>query len=146
MPTKTIGDTIYTKSHKNTKQILSGMIQIQKPMSAVAEESLSEHSFAFSQESGTGEGTETGLTMTSSSNNGVKFIQDDELNVQRARRLVGVVFVLCAVAISIAVFFFGKRSDERAFEVEVRKNAATPFHSLRIEMKRITTNTQYHYD
>jgi hypothetical protein len=154
MPPETI-DEKTRRSYKNKKQISSVMIQIQKPISAVAEESLCEHSVASisnhssSQESGTGEGTETGhSTMTSSLNNGdikkVKFIQVEELNVRRARRLVSVVFVLCAVAVSIAVFFFAKRSDERAFEVEVRKNAATPFHSLRIAMKRMATNTRYH--
>jgi hypothetical protein len=127
-------------SHKNIKQIASSMIQIQKTMSDVAEESR----FGYS-ETGTGDGTETGNTITSSLNNGDnKFIQVEELNVRRARRLVGIGFVLCAVAVSIAVFFFAKRSDEHAFEVEVRKNAATTFHSLRIEMMRMATNTRYH--
>jgi hypothetical protein len=153
MPPKTIKEKI-RRSQKNTKQISSDMIPIQKTMSAVAEGSLCDHSVAsisnnsFSQESATREGTGTGHTMTSSSDNGdskrIKFIQVEELNVRRARLLVGVVFVLCAVAVSIAVFFFAKRSDERAFEVEVRKNAATPCSSLRIEMKRKTTNTRYH--
>jgi hypothetical protein len=105
------------RSHKNIKQISSGMIQIQKTTpntSAVAEESLCDHS-----EAGTGEGT---ATMASSLDNGdIKFIQVEELNVQRARRLVGVGFVLCAVAVSVAVFCFAKKSDQRAFEVEVRK-------------------------
>jgi hypothetical protein len=152
MPPKTINEKT-RRSHNNLKQISSGMIQIKKTMSAVAEESLCEQSVpsvsnhSFSQESATGEGTETGHTVTSSSDNGdinrVKFIQIEELNVRRARRLVGVVFVLCAIAVSIAVFFFAKRSDERAFEVEVRKRCIT-FHSLRIEMKRTATNTRYH--
>jgi hypothetical protein len=133
------------------------MIQIQKTTSAVAEESRFDHSLAsisndsFSQESGTGEGTGTGKgtgtgTMASSLNNGdsyrAKFIQVEELNVRRARRIVGAVFVVCAVAVSNAVFLFAQRSDELAFEVEVRKYPATNFHSLRIEMKRMATNTR----
>jgi hypothetical protein len=137
MPPKTINENTH-RSNKNIKRISSGMIQIQKTMS----------NHSFSQESAFGEGTGTGHIMTNSFDNGdsnrVKFIQVEELNVRRARRLVGVVFVLCAVAVSIAVFFFAKRSDERAFEVEVRKNAATPFHSISIEMKRMATNTRYH--
>jgi hypothetical protein len=125
------------------KKISIGMTQIQKTTSAVAEESLCDHS-----ESGTGQGTaETGHTTTSSLDNGdsnkVKFVQAEELNVRRARWLVGVVFVICAVAVSTAVFFFAKRSDELAFEVQVRKNAAITFHSLRIEMKRMATNIRY---
>jgi hypothetical protein len=136
MPPKTINEKT-RRSNKKMKEISSGMIQLQKPMAAVdeeflCEESLCEHSVAsiskhsFSQESGTGEGTATEHTITSSLNNG-NFVKVEELNVRRARRLVGVVFVLCAVAVSIAVFLFAKKSDERAFEVEVRKTLQNLF-------------------
>jgi hypothetical protein len=109
------------------------MIPNQKTTSAVAEESLCDQS-----ESGTGEGTETGHTMTSSEDTGdisrVKFIEAEELAVRRARRLVAVGFVLSAVTVSIVVFFFAKNTDKLAFESEVRKDAATTFHSLGIKM------------
>jgi hypothetical protein len=121
------------------------MIQIQKTTSAVAEESLCDNSVAsipnHSQESATGETTNS---LNKGDSNRVKSIQVEELNVQRARRLVGVGFAICAIAVSTAVFTFAKRSDQRAFEVEVRKDAATTFHSLPIEMTRMATNTRYY--
>jgi hypothetical protein len=110
------------------------MIPIQKTTSAIAEESLCGHS--------EGTGTVTGYTIASSCENGdinTEFIQVEELAVRRARRFVGVGFVFIAVAVSIAVFYFAKKSDDLAFEVEVRKNATTTFYSLRIEMKRMAT-------
>jgi hypothetical protein len=121
----------------NTKisQILSGMIQIQKTTSAVAEESLCDNSVTstsnHSQESATGKTTNS---LNSVDSNRVKSIQVEELNVIRARRLVGLGFAVCAIAVSTGVFTFARRSDKRAFEVEVRKDAATTFHSLRIGM------------
>jgi hypothetical protein len=118
------------------------MIQIQKTMSAVAEESLCDHS-----ESGTGEGTVTGKTKTSSLENGDvnrDFIKVEELNVRRARLFVIVGFVFCACTVAVSVLIFAVRSDKEAFKVEVRKNATTTFRSLRNEMKHMATNAQYH--
>jgi lipoate-protein ligase A len=103
------------------------MFQLQKTTSTVAEESLCDHS----------RGEITNQTMSSSCDKGdvnKDFIQAEELNVRIARRFVGGGFVFIAVAVSIAVFYFAKRSDERAFEDEVRQNATTTFHPLGIKM------------
>jgi hypothetical protein len=106
------------------------MEQISNAMIAVAEESQCDHS-----ESSDGEDTVTGKTAASSSDSedvNRDFIKNEEEAVIRARRSVGVGFVICAATVSIAVLIFAVRSDERAFEVEVRKNATTTLHSLRI--------------
>jgi hypothetical protein len=46
-------------------------------------------------------------------------IKEEERNVQGARILVGIAFLACAVAVSVAVYFFAKKSDTRSFEVQV---------------------------
>jgi hypothetical protein len=55
------------------------------------------------------------------------FIKVEELNVRIARRFVGVGFVLCAVAVSIVVFYFAKKSDDLVFEDEVREKLYNNF-------------------
>ena len=50
-----------------------------------------------------------------------KILREEERNVRRARILVGVAFVACAAAITCAVYFFTKQSDQYAFENEVRR-------------------------
>ena len=49
-----------------------------------------------------------------------KILREEERNVRRARILVGVAFMACAAAITCAVYFFTKQSDQYAFENEVR--------------------------
>ena len=41
--------------------------------------------------------------------------------VSSARRFVVLVFICCAVAVSISVYFFTANSDQSNFEIEVRK-------------------------
>jgi hypothetical protein len=48
-----------------------------------------------------------------------RIIKEEERNVRGARILVGVAFLTCAVAVTIAVYFFAKKSDTRSFEVQV---------------------------
>jgi hypothetical protein len=45
--------------------------------------------------------------------------KEEERNVRGARFLVGIAFLACAVAVSVAVYFFAKKSDTRSFEVQV---------------------------
>lgn len=47
-----------------------------------------------------------------------KILREEERNVRRARILVGIAFVTCAAAITCAVYFFTKQSDQYAFENE----------------------------
>lgn len=57
-----------------------------------------------------------------------KIIQEEERNVRRARILVGIAFLACATAVTTAVYFFTKQSDQYAFEAEVshpRRKPAT---------------------
>jgi hypothetical protein len=50
-----------------------------------------------------------------------RVIKEEEKHVRRARILVGVAFLACSVAVSVAVYIFTERSDERAFESEVSR-------------------------
>jgi hypothetical protein len=51
-----------------------------------------------------------------------RIVKEEENNLRKARILVGNVFVACSVAVTIAVYFFAKKSDERSFEIEVSRN------------------------
>lgn len=44
----------------------------------------------------------------------------EQQTVSNARRFVFVVFICCAAAVSVAVYFFTANSDQRDFETEVR--------------------------
>jgi hypothetical protein len=48
-----------------------------------------------------------------------KIIDEEDRNVKRARILVGIAFLLCAAAVTTAVYLFAKQSEQEAFENEV---------------------------
>jgi hypothetical protein len=48
-----------------------------------------------------------------------KIIHEEERNVKRARILVGIAFLLCASAVTAAVYLFTTQSEQEAFENEV---------------------------
>ena len=45
-------------------------------------------------------------------------IKKEEKAVRRSRTLVGIAVALCAVAVTVAVFFISKASDQNSFEIE----------------------------
>ena len=47
-------------------------------------------------------------------------IKKEEKAVKRSRVLVGAAVALCAIAVSIAVYFISKANDQNSFEIEVR--------------------------
>jgi hypothetical protein len=51
-----------------------------------------------------------------------KMINKEERNVRKARFIVVVVGIACAVAVGAAINIFARRSEQTAFEIEVRKS------------------------
>ena len=50
-----------------------------------------------------------------------RVIKEEETDVRRARILVGTAFLACAVAVSVAVYLFAKKSNQESFEIEVSR-------------------------
>ncbi len=46
-------------------------------------------------------------------------IKNEEKAVINARRLVGFATIVCAIAVSVSVYFFAKKGDQGRFELEV---------------------------
>jgi hypothetical protein len=46
-------------------------------------------------------------------------IKKEEKSVRKARRLVGVAVITCAIAVSVLVYMFAKKGDQKAFEIQV---------------------------
>lgn len=45
-------------------------------------------------------------------------IKDEELAVRKSRLMVGVAVTFCSIAVTVAVYFLTKRSDQTSFELE----------------------------
>jgi hydroxylamine reductase (hybrid-cluster protein) len=55
-----------------------------------------------------------------------RVIKEEETDVRRARILVGTAFLACAVAVSVAVNLFAKKSNQQSFEIEVSQLSCLP--------------------
>jgi hypothetical protein len=55
-----------------------------------------------------------------------KFFRKEEGAVRKSRIMVGAAVVLCAVAVSIAVYVIAEESEQHSFNLEVRRSCA-PF-------------------
>jgi hypothetical protein len=73
-----------------------------------------------SQSSGDVEST-TGSQTTGTGDHDLrrKILNEDDRNVKRARFLVVIAFLLCASAVTTAVFLFTKQSNQVSFEADV---------------------------
>jgi hypothetical protein len=46
-------------------------------------------------------------------------IKNEEKSVKKARRLVGFAVIACAITVSVLVYFFAKKGDQKSFELQV---------------------------
>jgi hypothetical protein len=72
-------------------------------------------------------------------------IKNEEKSVKKARRLVGFAVIACAITVSVSVYFFAKKGDQKSFELQVsfrRKYACREPHQVHC----VSTNAFYVVD
>jgi hypothetical protein len=70
-------------------------------------------------------------------------IKNEEKAVINARRLVGFATIVCAIAVSVSVYFFAKKGDKKNFELEVSFRRESTCRERRHQVHCVSTNALY---
>lgn len=99
---------------------MNSAVEADAPFEEDPSESVNSENSDSHEDSGSGASTSNNLTDRSDTKIELIHMQHEEAQVRKARYILAIMTLLCAVSVTVAVYFSASKNEYHSFEEEVR--------------------------